>query len=170
MNLARKSPRSFFLLNTSSQQFNLGVNKWGFVLWIEFLSREVDMKQIGPPLPHMYATEHKERIKYKHLMWDSKSCLNIDAKYHLMLCWLHKLNVISSSGIYATWKKVELSPVQKLVLILSMLPLINMKPSSAKVNQTGLINKKHWWPGSGAGLMSFSGKRELVSLALGKKL
>lgn len=59
MNLARKSPRSLFLLNVSTQQFKLGVNKGSFFLRTEFISREVGMKQTRPPLPPVYATEQK---------------------------------------------------------------------------------------------------------------
>lgn len=59
MNLARMSPRSLFLFNLLSQQFKLGVNKGSFFLWTELLSRDVGMKQMGPPLPHVYATEQK---------------------------------------------------------------------------------------------------------------
>lgn len=74
------------------------------------------------------------------------------------------------TGIGTTQEKREFLPVQTLVLILTMLSLMNVQPSSAKVNQTGLINEKPMRPGRGSGLMGFADKMELMSLAWGKKL
>lgn len=68
--------------------------------------------------------------------------------------------------------KVKFLPVQTLVLILTVLSLIHSVKfhSSAKANQTGLINEVPMWAGRGSGFMGFAGKMGLMSLALAKKL
>lgn len=118
-------------MTLSSHQLGLGLNKWGFFLWTEFLSREVDMKKTGPPSPHMYVTEHNHH-KFKHLLGDSKSCLTLDAKHCL---WSTQAVHISSSSSTPMW--TQLCSLCLDSVTLSQLPVPRKKPAASRQQITG---------------------------------